>query len=132
LTESSDWPYLQQVFKIERRNVTVCTGELQIETVYGVTSLTATEAPPARFLSLNRGHWGIENGLHYRRDVTLHEDAGRTTATALGHVMATLNNLVIGLTIGREWTNLAQARRFYDAHPDQALLLLLEQPWRTL
>jgi len=132
LTESADWPYLQQVFKIERRNLKTHTGELQTETVYGVTSLTAVEAPPARLLRLNRGHWGIETGLHYRRDVTLHEEAGRTTSTALGHVMATLNNLVIGLTIGREWTNLAKARRFYDAHPDQALHLLLKQPRRTL
>jgi len=132
LTESSDWPYLQQVFKIERRSVKTCTGEIQTETVYGVTSLTAAEAPPARLLILNRGHWGIENGLHYRRDVTLHEDAGRTTATSFGHVMATLNNLVIGLTIGRDWTNLAKARRYYDAHPDQALYLLLEHLGRTL
>jgi predicted transposase YbfD/YdcC len=132
LKESSDWPYLQQVFKIEWRRVKTATGETQAEIVYGVTSLTATEASPARLLMLNRGHWGIENGLHYRRDVTLHEDAGRTKVTAFGHVMATLNNLVIGLTIGREWTNLAKARRYYDAHPDQALRLLFAHSTRTL
>jgi len=56
----------------------------------------------AGLLSLNRGHCGIENGLRYRRDVTLHEDAGRSMVTAFGHSMATLNNLVIGLTIGRK------------------------------
>lgn len=132
LAESSDWPGLQQVFKIERRNVTPATGETQTEIAYGVTSLTALAASPARLLSLNRGHWGIENGLHYRRDVTLHEDAGRTTSTTFGHSMATLNNLVIGLTIGRAWTNLAKARRYYDAHPDLALQLLLARPKTTL
>lgn len=132
LTESSAWPYLQQVFKVERRSVKMATGETHAEIAYGVTSLTASEASPARLLSLNRGHWGIENGLHYRRDVTLHEDAGRTRTTAFGHIMATLNNLVIGLTIGRNWTNLAKARRFYDAHPDQALQLLLAHSRRTL
>jgi hypothetical protein len=46
--------------------------------------------------------------------------------------MATLNNLVIGLTIGRDWTNLAKARRYYNAHPDQALQLLLARPKMTL
>ena len=46
--------------------------------------------------------------------------------------MATLNNLVIGLTIGREWTNLVKARRYYDAHPDLALQLLLARPKTTL
>lgn len=75
---------------------------------------------------------GVENGLHYRRDVTLREDAGRTTALSLGHTMAALNNLVIGLTIGRGWRNLAKARRYFDAHPDQALRLLCARPTPTL
>jgi predicted transposase YbfD/YdcC len=132
LRDSSDWPYLQQVFKIERCSVCLRTGDTQTETAYGVTSLTAKQASPARLLQLNRGHWGIENGLHYRRDVTLQEDAGRTTTTAFGHAMAALNNLVIGLTIGRGWRNLAKARRYFDAHPDQALRLLFARPASTL
>lgn len=132
LCDSSDWPYLQQVFKIERCSVCLRTGATQTETAYGVTSLSARHASPTRLLQFNRGHWGIENGLHYRRDVTLQEDAGRTTATAFGHTLAALNNLVIGLTIGRGWRNLAKARRYYDAHPDQALRLLFARPAPTL
>lgn len=132
LTESSDWPYLQQVFKLERRRALGVTGEIQTEIVYGVTSLTAQAASPQRLLELNRGHWGIENGLHYRRDVTLREDAGRTKFKRFGQVMASLNNLIIGLTIGRGWTNLAQARRYYEAHPDFALKLLFQRPSLTL
>jgi predicted transposase YbfD/YdcC len=132
LRDSSDWPYLPQVFKIERGLGCLRTGAMQTETAYGVTSLSARTASPARLLQLNRGHWGIENGLHYRRDVTLQEDAGRTTATAFGHTLAALNNLVIGLTIGRGWRNLAKARRYYDAHPDQALRLLFARPALTL
>jgi predicted transposase YbfD/YdcC len=132
LRDSSDWPYLQQVFKIERSSVCLRTGTMHIETAYGVTSLSARKASPARLLQVNRGHWGIENGLHYRRDVTLHEDAGRTMTTAFGHVMAALNNLIIGLTIGHGWRNLAKARRYFDAHPDQALRVLLTRPASTL
>ncbi len=132
LTESSDWPYLQQVFKVERRSVKTATGESYSEIAYGVTSLTAAKAPPRRLLNLNRGQCGIEYGLHSRRDVTLHEDAGRRTVTAFGHTMATLNNLVIGLTSGRKGTNLAKARRYYNAHPDQALPLLFAHSRRTL
>lgn len=132
LTESSDWPYLQQVFQIQRRVLRLRTGELHTDIAYGVTSLTAADASPARLLRLNRDHWGIENGLHYRRDVTLHEDAGRTTNTAFGHTMAALNNLVIGLTLGRGWCNLAKARRHFDAHPDQALRVLFARPATTL
>jgi hypothetical protein len=81
---------------------------------------------------VNRRHWGNENGLHYRRDVTRQEDAGRTTATAFGHTLAALNNLVIGLMIGHGWRNLAKARQFYDARPDQALRLLFARPTATL
>ena len=132
LSASSDWPYLQQVFKIERCAICLRTGVTQTETAYGVTSLTALKASPARLLQVNRAHWGIENGLHYRRDVTLREDAGRTTVTAFGHTMAALNNLVIGLTVGRGWRNLAKARRYFDAHPDQALRLLFTRPATTL
>ena len=50
LTESSDWPGLQQVFKIERRNIQTVTGEIEIDVAYGVTSLTAAAASPARLL----------------------------------------------------------------------------------
>ena len=132
LTDSSDWPSLQQVFKLERRRVLGVTGAIQTEVVYGVTSLTAQAARPQRLLELNRGHWGIENGLHYRRDVTLREDAGRTKFKRFGQVIASLNNLIIGLTIGRGWTNLAQARRYYEAHPDLALKLLFQRPSLTL
>jgi hypothetical protein len=46
--------------------------------------------------------------------------------------MATLNIWVIGLTIARDWTNLAKARRYYDAHPEQALQLRLARPTRTV
>lgn len=132
LNESSTWPGLQQVFQLDWCTMNTTTGERQTERVYGVTSLKACQASPTRLLQLHRAHWGIENGLHYRRDVTLHEDAGRTQTTAFGHLLAALNNLVIGLTIGRTWTNLAQARRYYDAHPDHALQLLLMRPTRTL
>jgi DNA-binding Lrp family transcriptional regulator len=41
---------------------------------YGITSLPAALADPNRLLQLSRGHWGIENGLHYRRDATMLED----------------------------------------------------------
>ena len=57
LSASSDWPYLQQVFKIERCTVCLRTGITQTETAYGVTSLTAAHASPARWLQWNRGHW---------------------------------------------------------------------------
>lgn len=127
LAESSTWPHLAQVFKLERRVVNCQTGESHSEVVYGVTSLTADEAPPRYLLALVREHWGIESKLHWRRDVLLHEDHTRTKSSPFGQVVATLNNWVIGLTCRLGWSNLAEARRYFDAHPDEALKALFSR-----
>lgn len=127
LAESSDWPHLAQVFKLTRTFRSLASGHVQTEVTYGLTSLTAAQASPARLLEIVRQHWGIENGLHYRRDVTLHEDRLRSKTPAFGQVMAGLNNLVIGLAQRLGWTNLAQARRRWDAHPDLALRLIFSR-----
>jgi predicted transposase YbfD/YdcC len=127
LKDYSHWPYLEQAFKLERRVLFPLTGVLQEETVYGITSLNPVEANPQRLLELVRDYWGIENGLHYRRDVTLKEDATRMTHASQAEAMAILNNLIIGLTIPRGWTNLAAARRYYNAHLQEAMKLVLHR-----
>ena len=64
---------------------------------YGITSLSSQKADPKRLLSVVRSEWGIENGLHYRCDVTYQEDQTRMTEKPMGRVMAIINNLVISL-----------------------------------
>ena len=124
----SDWPGLQQVFRLERERITSKSGKHEREIAYGLTSLTPAEASPARLLALTRAYWGIENGLHYRRDVTFHEDGTRLTQGDAGHVMASLNNLVIGLLRLAGFTNLAAARRYCSADLAHALALLSPAP----
>ena len=105
----------------------------------GVTAATAVIAASERqenlkeqwlarhqLLHLVRSHGGIENGLHYRRDVTLHEDAGHWRLPNLGFVMALLNTIVLSL-LGRDQSTPAQ-RLACDANPFQALKLLLKAP----
>lgn len=125
LNDYLDWPHLAQVFRIER---TIWYEKYKGRTrqvVYGLTSLTPAKASPERLLALVRQYWGIESGLHYRRDVTLQEDATRLTVGNAGHNMAIFNNLVIGLTLQHGFHNLAKARRLFDAQPAQALSLIL-------
>lgn len=125
LKDFLDWPYQEQVFKLERRFIFTKTGEVEQQVVYGITSLTREEIPPHRLLQMTRSYWGIENGLHYRRDVTLREDHTRMTRKNAARVMACLNNLILGLLIGKlKYRYLPPARRFFAAHPDQALTLL--------
>jgi predicted transposase YbfD/YdcC len=120
----SDWPGLQQVFRLERERHHRKRDKREREVVYGVTSLAPNEAAAARLLALSRGYWGIENGLHYRRDVTFHEDATRLTCGQAGRVMAALNNLVIGLLCRAGYTNHAAARRQCSANLALAVALL--------
>jgi predicted transposase YbfD/YdcC len=122
----SDWPGLEQVFKLDRRRLDIKTGKEEQEIVYGLTSLSAMEASPERLLYLSRSYWGIENGLHYRRDTTFNEDRTRMTKGHAGRVMATLNNLVIGLLRQAGATNIASARRSFDANFTLALIPLAE------
>ena len=119
----STWPHLAQVFRVERRSI-LADGRVREDVAYGVTSLPPTVADAERLLGLVRGHWGIENGLHYRRDVTLLEDRSQLRQGQAPQNLATLNNLVLGLVAGQGQTNVAAARRAYAAAPDQALALL--------
>ncbi len=119
-----DWPGVQQVFKLERQVWDGQCKPLRSEVVYGLTSLSASQADAARLLALTRDYWGIENGLHYRRDVTLHEDAIRMGSARGAQVWASLNNLLVGLLAPLGFTQLPDARRFCAARPVSAVALL--------
>ena len=125
LNDFLNWPYLQQVFELERRVISTKTGEVQEQVVYGLTSLSREKISPRKLLKKIRAYWGIENGLHYRRDVTLREDRTRMTKGNAGRIMACLNNLVIGLVFTKtNYAYLPHARRFFDAHPTHAFTLI--------
>ncbi len=119
------WPHAAQAFQLERRFIRVADGHETHQVVYGVTSLTVEEASAERLLSLQRSHWGIENGLHYRRDETLREDWYHLTKGHLAHAMALINNLALGLILRTGQHNVPRARRYYAAHPELALHLVL-------
>ena len=124
LNDFLDWPFLQQIFKLER-HVTICkTGKTRHEIVYGVTSLSAEQASPNQLLNMLRSYWKIENSLHYPRDITLHEDQTRFKQHSAAHIMAIINNLVLGLITKSEFLFVPSARRYFAAHPNEALDLL--------
>ena len=127
LTPYSTWPGLAQVYRLERQFQWFRSGRCyrtSHEVEFGVTSLARTQVSPARLLKIRRSHWGIETGLHYRRDVTFKEDMTRMTVGNTGKVMASINNLVIALTRQANFRNAAQARRWFAAHISDAFSLL--------
>ena len=71
-----------------------------------------------------RGHWGIENGLHYRRDVTRGEDHSRIRKGVAPEVMAALRNSVIHVLSEVLAPSLASAMRTMSNCFSKALSLL--------
>jgi len=116
---ASDWESCLQVFQIRRERR--IGSEVKFEVVYGITSLSREVAGAAKLLGLNRDHWGIENGLHYRRDVTLREDACRIRKGGAGQLMAILRNVVIYLLPRSGKKSLPAAIRHYVCHPEKVL-----------
>ena len=125
LNDFLDWPFLQQVFQLERTVTISKTGKRRHEIVYGVTSLSAEQASPLQLLQMLRSYWHIENSLHYPRDVSLQEDRTRFKAHSAAHCMAIINNLLLSIIVRTGFPYVPTARRFFAAHPEKALSVLL-------
>lgn len=95
LTRGQLWKGMKQGFEITRERTV--KGVKTVEVVCGATSLSPERADAKTLLELNRGHWPIENGLHYVRDVTLGEDACRVRSGATPQVLAAFRNVVVYL-----------------------------------
>jgi len=117
-----EWAGIAQVFMI-RRSV-VEKGEERIEIVYGITSLPRKKADAKRLLELNRKHWSIENRLHYRRDVTLGEDASQVRVKGAPEALAALNGGILAIMDFLRVKNVAKQMRHYCAYPEEVLQLL--------
>jgi predicted transposase YbfD/YdcC len=99
-------------------------GVKTVEVVHGITSLSPKRADAQRLEELTRGHWGIENEPHYKRDVTLGEDASRVRKGVAPQVMAGLRNSVIHVLTDVVAPSLAAAMRRLNNCLSQALSLL--------
>jgi hypothetical protein len=118
----AEWPYLGQVGRLI--STRECRGEITRETSYLITSLTQEEASPRQLLQLLRGHWGIENRVHWVRDVTFDEDRSQVRTGSGPQVMAALRNTALGLLRLKGVRNIAAATRTCAWHADRALALV--------
>ncbi|MEY8019090.1 ISAs1 family transposase [Mycobacterium servetii] len=118
-----DFPGAAQVAQL-RRTVTDKTTKT-VEVVYLITSANHTDAPPQRLAAWVQGHWGIENRLHWIRDVTFAEDGSQVRTGQAPRVMASCRNFAISMLRIAGWDNIAAGLRHHARHPDQALALVL-------
>src|SRR5947209_2513164 len=121
------WPLVQQVAQLTRTVTVKRTGTRTQEIVYLSTDLPPSLASPPRLLDLDRGHWSIENGLHYVRDVSFGEDRSRLRSGQAPQVLAALRNLAITLIHRSGSSQIAASRRHFAAHPREAVTLLLQR-----
>ena len=95
------------------------------ETVYLLTSLPPEQATPRRLLRLNRCYWGIENRIHWVRDVALREDHSRIRKGTLPRLLAAFANFAISLLRLLKTPNIKRRMAQLRLHPNQAVALLL-------
>jgi predicted transposase YbfD/YdcC len=119
----SRWPGLAQVFQITR-TWTDGQGKEHREVSFGVTSLPPTAADAARLLAVKRGHWTIENRVHYVKDVSLGEDASAMRADHGPRVLALLRDSVLNLLRLGGHRSVAAALRHYSRNPQAVLALV--------
>jgi predicted transposase YbfD/YdcC len=106
------FPHAAQAFLIERHVADLRGNPVSDIAALGITSMPPRAAPPAAIAVHVRGHWGIENRLHYVRDVSYGEDASRVRTKNAPQNMASMRNLTIGTLRADGWTNIAAGLRW--------------------
>jgi predicted transposase YbfD/YdcC len=118
------FPHAAGAFLIERHVRNLDGSPRSAIAVLGITSLTPGRTEPERIAVHVRGHWGIENKLHYVRDVSFGEDASRVRTGSAPQAMARLRNLTIGALRANGWISIASGLRWASRDYANALSLL--------
>jgi predicted transposase YbfD/YdcC len=118
------FPHAAQALQIVRRRTV--RGKRSRETCYAVTSLTVIQAGHARLAAIVRGHWGIEDRLHWVRDMAFDEDRSQVRTAAGPRIMASLRNLVIGILRLAGAASIAVALRYHARRPARPLQTIMK------
>lgn len=116
------WPYLKTIVKIER--IRDANGKCTKETAYFISD---EEVKSARYYSMvARGHWGIENQLHWTLDVVFKEDSNRTRTGYGPQNLSTLRKLALSIIKGaNDKRSMVQRRKKCMRNTDYLKSILL-------
>jgi predicted transposase YbfD/YdcC len=123
LTGYLDWPGVKQVCLLER--VRRIKGKVTTETICAITSLGPERASAERLLAIARGHWGIENRLHWVRDMSLGEDGCRVRTGEAPEILAAIRNAGLRLLRCSGMAEITATLRRHAAKPLEALRLVM-------
>jgi predicted transposase YbfD/YdcC len=101
-------------------------GKWSRQTCYAVTSLTVIQASHAQLAAIIRGHWGIEDRLHWVRDLDFGEDSSQVRTASGPRIMASLRNLAITIVRLAGATSIAAALRYHARRPSRPLRTIMK------
>jgi predicted transposase YbfD/YdcC len=119
------FPHAAQAIQIVRRRRLSRKKKWSAQTIYAITSLTATRASPAALAAIIRGHWAIEDRLHWVRDMDYDEDRSQVRTASGPRVMASLRNLAITILRLAGHDSIAAALRHHTRRPDRPLRTIM-------
>ncbi|MGW2207385.1 ISAs1 family transposase [Streptomyces sp. NPDC001774] len=123
-----DFPHARQAARVIRHRTDKATGRRTRETVYVITDLSSRQAKPQNIALALRGHWHIENKIHYVRDILWDEDRSRIRTGHGPENMATLRNTTLNRLRASDATSMTEAVRDLSYQPFTAPLDLLGIP----
>jgi len=121
----AEWPGVTHVAQLTRTRTE--KGQTSIEVTYLMCLLPPELHGPQEVLGLVRGHWAIENSLHYVRDVTFAEDRSHLRTGHAPQLLAACRNLALTLIHRSGSSHIAASRRSFSYHPRKAFDLLLSR-----
>jgi predicted transposase YbfD/YdcC len=123
------FPHAAQALQIVRRRRPLDetnTKKWSTETIYAITSLTAIQASTAELAAIARGHWLIEDRLHWVRDMDWDEDRSQVRTANGPRVMASLRNLAITILRLTGEASIAAALRYCARRPGRPLQTIMK------
>lgn len=107
----TNFPHAAQFIKVERLCTDLHGEKPKSDTQFYITSLSMGKADAPTLLEIIRGHWSIENSLHWVRDVTFDEDRPQIRTGSEPRVFASIRNLAISLLRLHGFKNIAAGLR---------------------
>ncbi len=116
-----DWADVDAVVQVLRERVV--NGTRTNACHYYLSSHAGSAAELGGFV---RGHWGIENGLHWVLDVAFQEDESRTRAGHAGANLGMVRRVAVSLLRATSGKGSVATRRLQAAWDDDYLLAVLQ------
>ncbi len=112
----TNWPHTHTVCQVTRERQLIRRNEViseSHETSLYVASFSSSKHTPEQIAEVIRGHWGIENCLHHRKDRSMDEDRNRASERGIGRIMCCIRSIT-ALVLGRAKESLSVIQRRFS------------------